>query len=133
LVSRTVRTSDRLPEEGGDAQHHQVEDQPPFVQRRVAESVEALHEGDHPTAHEQGHRHQERPEVELLAPPERVAHRRAEAAGGGAAQQEQLVARVGHRVEGLGQHGGAAADGGRHELDHGDAHVGHQGHHHHNP
>ena len=69
----------------------------------VAELLLRLVEREQPTAGEQHHRDDERPEVALAGIPERMGLRRLAPRPAGAEHEEALVGGVGDGVDGLGE------------------------------
>ena len=87
----------------------------------VADLLDALVDGEHAAQAEQDDGDDERPEVPLAAVAERVLGGRRPLRPPAAEQQQRLVARVGHRVDALGQHRARAGDQEADELGDGDA------------
>ena len=78
--------------------------------------VDPLVDREQRTQGEQDHGHDEGPEVALACVPERVLLGRGASGTTSAQQQQRLVARVGHRVDRLGQQRGRPRDREAHEL-----------------
>ncbi len=90
---------------------------------RVGELVDALVDREQAADREQDDRDDERVDVALAAVAERVLLVGCAPRPATAEQQQQLVARVGDRVDRLGEHRGRARDEPRDELRQRDAHV----------
>ena len=111
----TAVRSEKLSSPIATSEHH--DRQPRHLERvRVGQLLDALVQREDPADREQDDRDDEREDIALAAVAERVLRVGGPARPAAAEQQQELVARVGDRVHGLGEHGARAGEHERDEL-----------------